>query len=691
MYSIFKKEFASYFNALTGYLVIVLFLIITGLLCWVFPDTSILEFGYANMDSFFDIAPYLLMLLVPALTMRSIAGERSDGTYELLLSRPLSTSQIVVGKYLGSVALVVFAIIPTCIYAISIYVLAQPSGNIDVAAIIGSYLGLLLLSASYASIGMFASSVTKSPIVALLLAIAINFFYYYAFDAASSLDLFYSIEDAVRSFGAQAHYWSMSRGVMTFRDILYFLSVIAIFGIFTVGHLGKDFRPTRRTLTVYAVAILTFFILNSTFLESVRWRIDLTEDKRFTLSEISKEMVESIDEEVYITLFLDGKALPPGFQRLRNATIGMVNDLRAHAGGKIKFNIIDPLDDSEGNQEEFTQKLIDLGLFPTNLNLKKDGALSQTLIFPWAMVGYGQKEIAVNLLQNKMGVAPEQVLNNSVENVEYALVNTIRKVRQAAPAYIGFTEGHGEPSDLALYDAMQTLMSSHQVGRVNLDSIDYTSLDQLSVLVVAKPKKAFTEAQKYKIDYFVRHGGNVIWAIDQIDASLDYLRQSGRQPLVTHELKLDDMLFSYGVRLPYNLIADLHCAQIPMSVGNIGAQPQMELVPWYFYPILMPTSSHPLVKNLDGIKTEFIGTIDTLPNAAIQKTILLQSSPFTRIITPPNEISLQMVEEEIDPKKFRTTPAPTAVLFEGKFPYIFAQRPAPEGIDDIVEDRKSVV
>src|SRR5690606_23851200 len=154
--------------------------------------------------------------------------------------------------------------------------------------------------------------------------------------------------------------------------------------------------------------------------------------------------------------------------------------------------------------------------------------------------------------------------------------------------------------------------TSNQVGRLHLDSMELEDLRRIKIIIIAKPTERFSEEDKYKLDYYIRHGGSVIWAIDQIDASLDHLRQSGAQPLIGRELNLDDQLFLYGVRLNYDMIADLNCSQIPLSVGNMGGQAQIELAPWYFFPILMPTSQNPIVKNLDGIRTEFIGTIDTL-------------------------------------------------------------------------------
>ncbi|SKC00825.1 ABC-2 type transport system permease protein [Sphingobacterium nematocida] len=684
MFSIYKKEIAGYFNSLIGYLAIGIFLLITGLLLWVFPDTSLLEAGYASLDSFFNLAPYLLLFLVPAIGMRSIAGEKSDGTYELLLSRPISLGQIILGKFLGILTIVLLAIIPTIVYAITTYLLAFPTGNIDIGATIGSYLGLLLLGATFASIALFCSSLTDNPIIAFLMAVLVCFLFFYGFDAIGQITFLFDYEDLIKKIGIIEHYDAISRGVLSFSDLMYFLSVQTLFLIFSIGHLGRRFRPRKKTLIVYSTSLLIAFTLNHPIFQQLYGRWDFTSDQRFTLNDTSKSIVADLKKETYITIFLDGK-LPAGFKRLRQAAIDMAHDLRSYSNGKLKVNIIDPTAGSQEEQKQYTEALISRGLYPTNLSIKSGSGFNQTLIFPAAIISHGDQEINVNLLQNKIGQSPEQVLNNSIQNLEYAFVSAITKINTDKLPYIAFTEGHGEPSDLELYDAMQSLGVSNQVGRLNLDSISLNNLKEIAILIIAKPEKAFSEREKYKLDYYVRNGGSIIWAIDQIDASLEHLKKTGSQPLIGKELNLDDQLFLYGARLNYNLLADLNCSQIPLSVGNVGTQTQIELVPWYFFPILMPTSHNPILKNLDGIRAEFVGTVDTIAVKGIKKELLLYSSPFSRIVNTPGPISLQMVEEQPDPNKFRTEPKAVAALLSGKFPYLFQNRPIPPGVTEKID------
>jgi ABC-2 type transport system permease protein len=682
--SIYKKEIVTYFNTFIGYLAIGLFLLVTGLLIWVFPETSILNNGYATIDSFFQLSPYLLLLLIPAVTMQTIAGEKSNGTFDLLLSKPITFTDIVIGKYLGSLSISVLAILPTLIYPICLYFLAAPTGNIDIGGIIGSYIGLFLLTAAFTALSIFSSALTTNPIIAFLLAVVLCFFWYYGFDAMSKFSFLYGLEDSFAALGIQYHYEALSRGVMLASDLIYFASFIAFFLVLSIGHLGRKFRKSKKTFTVYGFTLLLILLFNQAFITNLLGRIDFTEDKRYTLTETTKVILKDTENVMYITIFLDGD-LPSGFQRLRQSTIDMARDMSRISNGNIKVNIIDPKDGSAQEQQELVTALIDRGLQPTNLSIKNSSGFSQNLIFPYAIVNKGEKEINVHLLQNKRGLSPEQVLNNSIQNLEYGFISAIKKLSTESKPFIGFTEGHGEPSDLELYDAMQTFAQTNQVGRLNLDSIQMEDLQKFSTIVIAKPQTKFSESDKYKLDYFVRNGGSVIWAIDQVHANIENLRASGSQVLIGRELNLDDQLFLYGARLNYDIIADMSCTQIPLSVGNINGQSQIELTPWLFYPTLMPTRTHPIIKNLDGIRTEFIGSVDTIANANIKKEIILESSPFHKIYNTGTSISLRMAAEQPDPNTFQNEQKPVAVFLSGHFPYIFENRPAPQLIQTPID------
>ncbi|MGV3761405.1 gliding motility-associated ABC transporter substrate-binding protein GldG [Parapedobacter sp.] len=677
MRSIYIKEITAFFGSLTGYLAIGLFLLATGLLLWVFPDTSILAYGYASLDGFFRLSPYLFMFFIPAITMRSIAGERGEGTWQLLLTRPLPMHHIVLGKFLGSLTIVVLALIPTAVYYVAIYQLAMPVGNVDTGAIIGSYIGLFLLGAVFCAVGVFASALTRNVIIAFLVALFGCFFLFYAFEAASGLTMFSTMAYYMASLGVQSHFDAVSRGVIDSRDLVYFASVIFIFLMVAYFWLLRD-RWQVKAMALRGLVMVAGMMVINLFASWFFGRIDLTADKRFTLSPVAIATVKELPAPLHVTVLLDGD-LPAGFERLKRATVDMLKDIQGYSSGMLSFAIVDPLDGTLQEQRENTEALAQHGIMPTNLSVRTDAGLSQQLVYPAVLVTAGDTDVPVSLLQNRMNQSHEAALNNSIQNLEYALVSAIRKVAGGGRPLIGFTEGHGEPGNLALYDAIQSLMSGYEVGFVNLDSISMDGLDKLGVLIVAKPTKPFSEKEKYKINHYVMGGGSVIWAIDQLDAHLDSLRSGGQQTAVARHLQLDDLLFTYGIRFNYDLIADMNSAKIPLTVGGTTNQ-AIELVSWPFYPVFVPNDNQPIVRNLDGIRSEFAGTLDTIAVPGVHKTILLTSSPFSRILPVPATLSLQMAAEQPDAGSFGSQKHTVAALLAGRFPSVFADRPVPTGI-----------
>lgn len=434
----------------------------------------------------------------------------------------------------------------------------------------------------------------------------------------------------------------------------------------------------KKDLTRLAIILAGILLIN--FAASLIFtRFDFTAEKRYTVSPITKNILAGLQDQVQITVYLEGD-FPAGFKRLRNATNDLLRDFDSYAGGKLQFDFVNPITGDQKSQEESYQRLIELGIEPTNLSVKTEGGMSQKIIFPDALITYQGIQIPVKLIQTRAGISPEEVLNNSIQNLEYAFASAIKKVTTGGSVRIGFTEGHGELNDLQLSDAMKSLGDSYEVGRVNLATIPFKGLDRLKVLIIAKPEKPFSEEDKYKIDYFVMNGGSLIWSLDQVNAELDSLRGAEEQLAFPKKLNLDDILFKYGVRLNYDLIADMNAAQIPLNVGDVGGQSQIQLLPWLFYPVFVPVSTHPVVKNLDGIKSEFPGTIDLIAVKNVRSEVILSSSPYSRKLEVPTMLSLRMVEQEPDPSLFQSTPMPAGVLLEGNFTSNFRNRPVPQGI-----------
>ncbi|PRY54666.1 gliding-associated putative ABC transporter substrate-binding component GldG [Arcticibacter pallidicorallinus] len=447
----------------------------------------------------------------------------------------------------------------------------------------------------------------------------------------------------------------------------------------------KRQKDIRNLLGLIAVILILSVISSRYFL-----RLDLTSDKRFTLSDITKQELVQLDDQMQVFVYLEGD-FPGGFKRLRNAVSDLMIDYRSFSGMKLNYAFINPAEGGEEQQASLMQDLSARGLMATNLSVKTEEGFSQKIIFPSALIRYKGREIAVNFLQSRMGASPEEVLNNSIQNLEYAFTSAIRKLKKGGQQNIGFTEGHGELSDLQLADAMGTLQNAYQVGRVDLRDISLQGIEKLSLLIIPKPQTAFTEAEKFKIDYFVGRGGSVLWAIDQVNAELDSLRGQGTQLAFVKSLNLDDMLFRYGLKLNYDLLADMNCAQIPLKVGGDSrGQAQMQMVPWTYYPLFVAVSQHPVVKNIEAVRSEFAGTIDTLALRGVKKEVLLSSSPFSKVLQVPALISLQQVEQEPDPEQFRGQPLITGVAMEGVFPRVFENRAMPEGVTGKISADKAL-
>ncbi|GAA4331150.1 hypothetical protein GCM10023149_36790 [Mucilaginibacter gynuensis] len=681
MLSILKKEITAYLSSLVAYVTIGVFLLVLGLFLWVFPESSILEYGYAGLDSLFSTAPYLFMFLIPAITMRSLAEERREGTFELLLTRPLTDWQIVLGKFLAALLLVLFALLPTLVYYFSVYTLGLPEGNIDTGAVIGSYIGLFLLGGGFVAIGLFASSITKNQIIAFTVAVFLCFFFYSGFDSLSQLLSLQNL--GLQSLGITEHYQSVSRGVLDTRDLVYFILLAGFFIWLTLFMLIRQQQKSiRGTIMLSLISVMISLGLLSQFAFT---RFDFTKEKRYTISDISRNLMDSLAAPVKVTIYLKGDNFPGGMKRLQRATVDMLIDLQSYSKRKLQYELVDPLEKikglSEDEQKQAYQNWYDKGIEPQNLSVKSDDGVSQKLIFPFALVSSGGHDIAVKLLQTRIGLSPEEVLNNSIQNLEYAFSSAIKKVTSNGKPRVGFTEGHNELTNLQLDDAFKSLSDGFLVGRVDLKTIPVDSLNKIRLLVIPKPDAPFTEAEKFKVDQYIMQGGRVLWTIDQVSAELDSLRGHGGEQLAfPKKLNLDDQLFRYGIRINYDLIADMSCSQIPVAAGNMGGQAQIQMVPWLFYPVFIPVSKHPVVKNVDGIRSEFASTIDILDTKDIKKTVLLTSSPYNKKLNAPHLLSLQALEQEPNPKEFQSVPKVTGVLLEGNFTSAFRNRPVPDSV-----------
>jgi ABC-2 type transport system permease protein len=409
-------------------------------------------------------------------------------------------------------------------------------------------------------------------------------------------------------------------------------------------------------------------------------RIDLTTEKRFTLSDATVEMLKNLDDVVFVRVYLEGE-FPAGFKRLRNATKEMLDEFRAIAGDNIQYEFIDPsANPDEKERKALYAQLTKQGIQYTNLEFREGESKSEKIIFPGAIVAYKEREAPVQILKSQIGVPPEVMLNNSIQQIEYELANTIRKLASEKVSTVAFIEGHGELDSLFTADIMKSLSEYYNIKRLKINE-QLKALQNIDAIVIAKPDSAFSEKDKFIIDQFIMRGGKVLWLIDRTYADMDSLSKSSNFMALTKDLNLDDMLFKYGVRINTNLVQDLQAVPIPIVIGYIGNQPQQKFFPWFYFPLLMPYAKHPIVNNLNAIKAEFISTIDTVGAKGITKTLLLHTSKYAKVLPTPVRVSINMLREEPKIEQFNKSFQPLAVLLEGEFESNFKNRLAPELLD----------
>jgi ABC-2 type transport system permease protein len=436
----------------------------------------------------------------------------------------------------------------------------------------------------------------------------------------------------------------------------------------------------KRDILSLVLAIAVIVLLN--FVGSfVFHRFDLTSEKRYTLSDATKKLLGNLNDVVYVKVYLDGE-FPSGFKRLRDETREMLDEFRVYSNDNIEYEFINPNENTDKKErDEVFRQLVTKGLQPTNLEVKEEGGVSQQIIFPGAIVSHKGKETPWQLLKTSAGQSPEMQLNNSIQALEYEFASSIRNLTTAIKPQIGIIEGHGELDTLSVKDIKDALSEFYYVRQIKINE-QLKALDGLKAIIIAKPDTAFSEKDKFVIDQYVMKGGKVLWAIDALNTSVDTLRKTSRTIAIPNELNLDDILFKYGARLNPNMILDLQSSAIPVNKSLVGQPPRFELMPWIFAPLLVSKSNHPIVKNLDLIKAEYASSIDTIDVKGIKKTILLQSSKYSKTLNAPVRVDLRMVNMKIDENRFQDSYRPVALLLEGAFESVYKNRVPPQIASD---------
>ena len=684
MRAILLKEIRSFFSSLTGYIAIIIFLLVNAWFMWIGPgEFNVLDGGYANLDTLFTLAPWVFLFLLPAVTMRLFAEEKKSGTIELLLTKPVSKLQLVLGKYFAAVLLAALALLPTLVYYYSVHQLGNPVGNLDAGSIWGSYIGLLFLAAGYAAIGIFASTLTANQIVAYILAAVGCFFCYTGFDGLSQLFANTSADSLLLALGINEHYKSVSRGVVDSRDIVYFLSLITFFLALTLLVLQSN----KRRYAFYTVIVIAGLFPVNIIAQHFFFRLDLTADKRYTISNAGKEAVKSLDNLCYVQVFLDGE-MPIPFRKLQATIRETLDELKVYAGKYIQYEFIDIEKEVAGDSpDKIYAALQSYGLAPFITQENTGSSTSERVLFPGALINYTTpvpqgdsmrletRQMAVNFLQNNARKDPEAGMLIAQQNVEYELVSAISRISRKQQPRVAFIEGHGELDEYETGDITKTLSEFCRIDRMNIMG-RVGVLNDYALVVIARPMQAWPEADKLALDQYIMQGGAVAWFMDEVHVHHDSLANGFFTFALAAQHGLEDQLFRYGVRINPTIIQDLQCSFLPVNIAPAGQQVQFKPMPWNYYPLLNPPSDNVITGGLNLIMSQYPGSIDTVnSNPGVKKDYLLYSSQYSRTQQIPIRISLSELSEQNDPAHFGRSFLPVALSLEGVFPSAFLNRP----------------
>ncbi len=443
---------------------------------------------------------------------------------------------------------------------------------------------------------------------------------------------------------------------------------------------------SRKKAAVVSLMLMIALVVLVNMLGSFRFfRLDLTTEKRYSLNRETIKLLTNLKDVVYVKVYLEGE-LPAGYKKLRNATQEMLDEFRAFTPN-VEYEFINPsASEDERERKAIYRQLMQDGLVYTTPVEEKGAGVSQTLLWPGALVSFRGQTLPIQLLKSSTYANEELMLTRAVNDLEYELTNTIRKLNSVVKPRVAFIEGHGELDSLETKDLNLALKEYYTVARVRLDSslsslIYRTKKDdslifvpRYSAIIIAKPDSVFSEKDKFLIDQYVMRGGKVLWLIDRVAASMDSLSASNATMVYPLDLNLDDMLFRYGARINSDLVMDLNSSVIPVIVGMVGNQPRFAPKRWPYFPLCMPASNHPTVNNLNATRFEFANSIDTVGSSDIRKSVLLRSSGRSTRINTPARISLNILREKPDPKIYAEQGIPLAVLLEGKFQSVYQNR-----------------
>ncbi len=437
----------------------------------------------------------------------------------------------------------------------------------------------------------------------------------------------------------------------------------------------KLLESKRLTIALEIAIAISIAILVNSLGAFFFIRLDLTEENRYSISPATKELLENIEDDIYIEAYLEGE-LPAAFKRMRGALEETLTEFSIYSDGKIQFQFINPDQAvSQKSRNQFIMSLARKGIQPTDVFLTEEGKRIQKRIMPGVAISYGSAEKGVQLFKGNKAASPEERLNQSIEGIEYELANAIQNIIGVNLPSLGIIRGHNELDSANFISLHQALDKRYLLKIIDLTTVD--KIPAVDAILLAKPTTRFSSTDKYKLDQYLMNGGTGLFLLDKVAVNMDSANVGTFS--FPYDLDLDDQLFTYGVRINNDLIQDFVSGTYPIVVGNEGEQAKIQLLQWPYFPVVNEYTKHSTVRNLDATLTRFASSIDTVKAVGVKKILLFSSSPYSRKLMSPTLVDLNLMQQALDPTKFTTKNIPMGYLLEGNFTSFFKNKFLPDG------------
>jgi gliding-associated putative ABC transporter substrate-binding component GldG len=618
IWTIAKRELASFFDSLIAYIMLVLFLGFSGFFTWLF-GSNIFFTGQASLGTFFSVAYWTLFFFIPALTMRLLAEENKTGTIELLLTKAVTDRQVVIGKFLSTLMLIAIALLFTLPYVITVANL----GNLDIGRVICGYFGLLLMSAAYIAIGLYASSITSNQIVAFLTALFIGLFFHLIFGVLSN-NFTSWMGHVFETLSLSDHFQSISRGVLDSRDVIYFLSIVFL-GLFLAEYSlsRRNIEPPSRhgdglmrsKLYVSIALIVGIVIAVNLLSDEYHLRLDLTENHAYTLSHATKDILKHLDEPVTVTAYFS-KDLPPRVLKARRDFQDLLIEYANRSRGMLMYKFIDP-NGKESDEQAATKS----GIRPVVINVREKDQMKQQKAFMGAIVSLGKNKQVIPFL-------------GPGSSMEYALSSAIKKLSVTHKPVIGFLQGNGEPSLREMPQATKQLQVLYQTQPVTLTDSTFIPSDIKTMAVIA-PADSFSTTNLHQLDTFLARGGRLLLAVNRVNGNM----RMGRGTAV--HTGLGGWLRDKGIVVGKNFVVDAQCASIQMQQQQQSFFNFQTSIPFPYFPVISQFAKHPVTSGLESVIMRFASTIRYTGDSSVKFTPLAFTSALSDSLEAPQFFSLQ--------------------------------------------------